>query len=332
MKRTSSLAFFVSTFLLAGAAAAQSGPTPPPVPPPPTTTAPSTEPTVKPVEPPAVVAPPPPVAKPTPPPAVVAPALANEDPPSEPKETPKPDPREGVSANGLPFAMRGGVTLGVSALRLGTTTPVPTTLDFAAHIPVAPHTFVDAKLPLATATLGNPTLGVHHVLDLADRVWLSLGGEFGLPLINGTRGYDTFRAARVFWDAQDFATSTMPFGLRAALEAHFSLVELRVQAEPVWGIATKSALTHYFAFQHAVEAQVGHAFGAGVRYQGVVLGTDTFRTDDRYQGAVELFFRAVHGPLFARVGVVLPLDTPLSGSTADVQYWGVRAQTGFQFD
>ncbi len=309
-------------------ALAQPDPTPPPV---------SADPTVaKPVEP----LPPPPA--PPPPPVVVPPHVPVVAPVAEPAavEVPptdaatKPVARDGVSAKGLPYAMRGGVDVGVTALRFGTSSSaIPTVIDLGAHIPVANGTFVDARLPFVTATLANPTFGIHHVAAVGDGVWLSIGGAFGLPLVNGReRNYDAFRIARGFWDLQDLATSTVPFVVRAALEVHASIVEIRLQAEPAWGVSTASTGTHFFAFQHAFEAQLGHAIGAGVRYQGVAFGTNPARSGDFYQGATELFFRAVRDPLFARVGVLFPLDTPLSGSANSVQSWGIRAQTGVQFD
>ena len=69
-----------------------------------------------------------------------------------------------------------------------------------------------------------------------------------------------------------------------------------------------------------------------MRKRQSAFGTNPARSGDYYQGATELFFRAVRDPLFARVGVLFPLDTPLSGNANGVQTWGIRAQTGVQFD
>ncbi len=197
---------------------------------------------------------------------------------------------------------------------------------------VAERTFVDLKLPLAAGTLGNPQIGAHQVVDLTEGVWLTLGGRVGAPILGADRStYAQFQAATAFWDFNDFSVEMMPFALQAGLEAHVSVVELRAQAEPVWGISTAKNRPHSFAFQHAVEAQLGHTFGGGVRYQGVLFGTDTLGTLDRYQGSFELFLRAVYGPVFGRLGIYLPSDAPLSGGT-NAQWWGVRASTGYQFD
>jgi hypothetical protein len=101
---------------------------------------------------------------------------------------------------------------------------------------------------------------------------------------------------------------------------------------------------HFFAFQHAAEVQIGHEIAGGLRYQGVVVpthntnlvGTDASNfpggTDatDRYQGALEPFFRLYKGPLYLRLGLLLPLDKPL-GKPFD-HTWGVRFATGFTLD
>jgi len=78
------------------------------------------------------------------------------------------------------------------------------------------------------------------------------------------------------------------------------------------------------------------AIGGGLRYQGVAFATKSnpFDDTDHYQGALEGFFRFYRDPIFARLGVMFPLDTPLgepnSGSRA--RSWGVRASTGFNLD
>lgn len=246
---------------------------------------------------------------------------------------------------GLPNDLRPGLELSVAALR--TSGLVPATLGIGAHMAVAERTFIDLKLPLAGGTLGNPQIGAHQVLDISERVWLTLGGRVGAPLLRTEYPSSLAQATTAYWDFHDFSDNMMPFTLQAGLEAHVSMVELRVQAEPLWGISLSKGGNHLFAFQHAVEAQVGHTFGAGLRYQGVVFGTDTrtsfdpnpfvgarspsFQPVDRYQGSFELFLRAVYGPIFGRAGIYLPTDAPLSGGS-NSQSWGVRASTGYQFD
>jgi len=228
--------------------------------------------------------------------------------------------------------MRGGIEVGVSALKFGRASQlVPTAMLLGAHLPVAEGTFVDLRLPFAVATLGNPQVGAHHARALADGVWLSVGGSLGLPLVtDGPNDYAPFQVATAFTNFSDFHRDLVPFAVRAGLEVHASVAELRFQAEPLWGVSTRDE--HFFAFQHAFEAQLGHALGAGLRYQGVAFGTNPARSGDYYQGAVEPFVRAAYGALLGRFGVVFPLDTPLNGGTtsASSQSWGVNATLAYQ--
>jgi hypothetical protein len=258
-----------------------------------------------------------------------------------PGERPEPSKLDGVTAKGLPFSQRGGLIADVAAMRLaGANVPVAA-IDIIAHIPFADRTFFDAILPIGFGAVGNPMVGVHHVFRPAERIWLNLGGAFGVPLINAS-GFQTFQAARALWDMQEFNPYTVPFVLRFGFEAHASLLEFRAQLEPAWGISVQPSdpfggggTNHLVTIQHALEVQVGHAVGGGVRYQGVAIPTDSLSSSgsgfDHYQGAMELFFRLYRDPIFARVGFVLPIDAPL-GAFGGARSWGVRAQTGFNLD
>lgn len=240
-----------------------------------------------------------------------------------------------MSAKGLPFALRGGLVVDVAAMRLADNNNPSAAIDIKAHIPVGDRTFLDAVLPIGFGVLGNPMVGAHHVFRPSDRLWISLGGAVGVPLVN-SRGFEIFQVARSFWDMQEFASYTMPFAARLGIEGHVSIVELRAQLEPVWGISVKDREDHLFALQHAVEIQIGHVIGGGLRYQGTVVATEALdpisRGEDHYQGAFELFFRIQRDPLFARLGFTLPLDMPLGDYDGDGRSWGVRGQLGFNLD
>jgi hypothetical protein len=259
-------------------------------------------------------------------------------PPGPPAYNPpqeQPPKLEGVTAKGLPLSQRGGLILEVAALRVpGASTPFAA-VDVVARIPVAERTFFDAVLPFGFGAVGNPMAGAHHVFRPADRLWLILGGALGVPLIN-TNGFQTFSVARAFWDVQEFTRQTIPFALRFGLEAHVGICEIRAQADPVFGPPVSSGMGALFAFQHAVEVQLGHAIGGGVRYQGVAFGTKSnpLDPDDHYQGAFEAFFRLYRDPIFARIGLLLPLDTRLGepNPSSKARSFGVRASTGFNLD
>jgi hypothetical protein len=258
------------------------------------------------------------------------------------------------------MAQRGGIVADVSGLLTsqqngngGTPNAV---VDLVVRIPIAEHTFVDADLPLGFGALGNPMVGVHHVFRPADRLWLTLGGAFGFPLINNA-GLEAFAAANAFWDAERFMAYKMPFAIRLGLEGHAGLFEFRVQGDPVWGLSIASCPppgpfggggcndsrdVHFAAFQHAFEVQVGHEIGGGVRYQGVATGTNTPSIvgvdstnfggsgPQRYQGSLEPFFRLYRDPVFFRLGLLMPLNNPL-GAPFD-HTWGVRATVGYSLD
>jgi hypothetical protein len=257
-----------------------------------------------------------------------------------------------VEAAGLLTTTAGGTAVGVLQGKPNAA------FDLVAHIPVLDHTFVDADIPVGYyGLIGNPMVGMHHVLRPLPRLWVSLGGAFGFPLINNTAA-ETFAQATAWWDAERFLAFKMPFAARLGIEGHAGLVEIRAQLEPVWSVSIASCAAtiavnpqgctdgrdnHFFAFQHAVEIQVGHAIGGGLRYQGVLVGTDTVslvgsdqsafggtNTIDRYQGTLEPFLRFYRDPGFFRVGLLLPLDKPL-GAPFD-HAWGVRAAAGFNLD
>ena len=131
---------------------------------------------------------------------------------------------------------------------------------------------------------------------------------------------------------QEYVVETVPFALRAGMEYHTSIVELRAELDPNFGVSINKGESHHFAFQHAFEAQFGHKIGGGLRYQGVAFGTRTNPLDrnDHYQGAFEPFLIVNKNPLFFRLGILLPVDKDL-GKPFD-RSWGMRATTGWTFD
>jgi hypothetical protein len=265
---------------------------------------------------------------------------------------------DGVSAKGLPLDQRGGIVADVAALRisvpansggsLNNVTPLGT-LDLAAHVPILDHTFIDGNVPIALGAVGNPMVGVHHVFRVAERWWINLGGAFGFPVV-ANQAFVAFAQTKAFWDAQSFLVETIPFAVRTGIEGHVGILELRAQLEPVFGVNLADAPppgsflrggSSFVALQHAIELSLGHAIGGGIRYQGVVSNMDfnlsnqelssmVAAATDHYQGALEPFFRVYHDPIFFRLGLLLPLDTPLG--TPFNTSWGVRATMGWNLD
>jgi len=228
-------------------------------------------------------------------------------------------------------------------------------IDLVARVPILPRTFLDADVPVgftansggSAGVVGNVMVGAHHVFRPTDRLWFNLGGAFGFPLLK-LANVESLAVAKGFWDLEQFGDQLVPFAVRAGMEAHAGVFEFRVEVDPVFGISIigpqqftgiSGADGHdLFALLHAVEIQAGHEIGGGLRYQGVLIATDNagFGTasgspgTNHYQGVFEPFFRVYHGPIFFRLGLFLPVDTPLGA--AFNKSWGVRLATGFSFD
>jgi hypothetical protein len=229
----------------------------------------------------------------------------------------------------LPLSERGGLVVDAAGL-VGPRANVPySAIDVDARLPIADRTFVDLTLPLGYGAIGNPMLGLRHVLRPAERMWVTLGGGLGLPLGNNPE-LAGLSMARAFWHYEELASQSVPIAARAAFEAHAGPAELRAEIAPAVGISIDSSTQHSFAFEHAVEVQVGHAIGGGLRYQGVAAAQTLGSGDDHYQGALEPFFRVVRDPLFARLGLLMPLDNPLGKPFENA--WGARLVFGYGID
>jgi hypothetical protein len=239
---------------------------------------------------------------------------------------------DGVTAKGLPYSQRGGIFLDAAGLLVAGSNNSPiSALELSTSIPVSDRTFVEALVPFVFGALGNPMLGVRHVYRPSRQLWINVRGALGFPLVN-TRNFDTFSAAKGLWDMQEYAVKTLPFALRAGLEYHTGIVELRGELDPNFGVSIAKGESHHFALQHAFEAQIGHSIGGGLRYQGVAFATKTNPLDssDHYQGAFEPFFIVHKNPIFFRLGILLPVDASL-GKPFDTS-WGMRATTGWTFE
>jgi hypothetical protein len=249
--------------------------------------------------------------------------------PQEPPRDEAPD-RPGVTAEGLPLGLRGGLKLELSRLNAGDDDLTFGTLDVVAQIPIRPRTFLDARLPLVVGSLGNPMVGVHHVARLGEGAWFTAGGAFGFPLVN--RRQDFLEAGimqQAYWNAHEFSPETVPIMAALGFEAHAGVALFRVEAEPVLYISTqKRGDPVELAFQHAAEIQFGHEIGGGLRLQGVLFATSD--ANDIYQSAMEPFFIFEHDLLFLRLGLLLPLDERLGPPFEET--WGFRAATGIRLD
>jgi hypothetical protein len=255
-----------------------------------------------------------------------------------------PDDTEAKPANpnltkaGLPIGMRGGLRLEIARVTSGRESYGYGTMDVLTQFPIAERVFFDGRLPMAFGNLGNPMIGVHGVSRPSERLWITVGGAFGLPLVgpdDEAAGSGSF--AQAWWNSHHYAVDAIPLLLQLGLEGHAGDVALfRVELDPVLIMRTEprgSEDAVDMGIQHAVEAQFGHTMGGGLRFQGVWLATAG--RNDNYQLAVEPFFVVERESLFLRLGLLLPFNEPLdfifddsSGNAA----WGVRAATGIHLD
>lgn len=261
-----------------------------------------------------------------PPPAWGAPP----EPPPPPPE--RPAGRPGVSKAGIPLARRGGLLLDGAAFTSMYGERYGTSLDVTGSLPLTDRSFFDGILPVgfpAVAT-GNPMLGVRYVASLSKRAWLDFGGSLGVPLLSEDAQILLLAAiARAFWNAHHYTPDVLPLRVGAGFEWHGGPVELRIQADPIPMFPVRARDEVELLFQHAVELQVGHGIGGGLRLQGVA---STGR--DAYQTALEPFLSIERDLVFLRTGLVLPLDEALGPpfSTKSQGSWGFRLATGVRVD
>lgn len=342
--RGTSAALILATLLTTQSAAAQTDTPPPPAEPAPIPVPPPVEPQ------------PPPAAAPTPMvPFVPVPAPPAPVPWTPPASAPAPwapPPRNvDLSASGLPLSQRGRVGFDIASYLDTAGERGASAVELVASMPLTAHTFVDVSAPLGFLWFaGNPSLGARHVRPVGPKLFASFGGAVGLPLMADKSTayvddysrviYDRRTAPSGYWNYRLYALSAVPVTATFGLEAHRGPFELRFQAEPTWFVglgdepgpdsrgAELSAPSHrdQGLLPHALEAQVGHHIAGGLRLQGVVVGWG----GDNYQAAVEPFFSLEKELFMLRLGLLLPLDSPLGPPFEES--WGFRFGTGIRLE
>ena len=256
-------------------------------------------------------------------------------PPPPPEQMPKPP--DGVTRSGVPYAQRGRIALDAAGCQNDRGNDCGASILLEGHIPVTDHAFIDAVFPIGAApfNVGNPTVGASYVGRVMKKLWITGGGDLGIPLISrrfSGVGSDIFSASwpRALWNAHHYYPEIFPITLRLGLEFHASIIELRVDLDPsLWAPLAGNDVSG--AFYHGAELQIGHWIGGGLRMQGVAFGP----TDENYQFALEPFFRLSRELGFLRAGIMLPLNGPLgppfvqdSGEGA----WGFSIALGMHVD
>jgi hypothetical protein len=251
----------------------------------------------------------------------------------------------------LPLGRRGAIALDTASMTLASGQASAISVDVVTAMPVAKTTFLDVRLPLGwsthkqtSAVVGNPLLGAHHLIRQRS-VWWILGGGFGLPLLSSRSqdndGYGLLAVPRALWNLHDVSADILPLELDAGIEAHFGIAILRFDLDPVFHFPIGRNDQVEFALQHALELQLGHAIGGGLRVQGVALptfddtGTKSITRGDLYQLAIEPFLAIERRVGFLRAGVMLPLDSflgPPLVSDNDGGGWGLRLAMGLRIE
>ncbi len=204
-------------------------------------------------------------------------------------------------------------------------------IDLVTRIPLSPRTFIDARLPLGVVNggtlMGNPLFGVRHIYKLKKSSWFSIAAGMGLPLISRRISQLVVASyAQGMWNMHEYYPTVVPIKLDFLYEKHVDWFAFRAYADPVAFISYSDRVDSHFAIQHAVEFQFGQRFYAGLRLQGYLIPTAT----DKYQFAVEPFFGIEHKRLFARLGLMMPMDQMLGPPFED--FVGMRVATGLRFD
>ena len=224
-------------------------------------------------------------------------------------------------------------------------------LDLVTGIPLAERVIADVRLPISSlsfgsqsaTSVGNLMVGAHYVMTLDRHMWLTLGGALGIPLSPRDFTGAAASTGAAYWNLHEVYPGVVPLYGRIAFEDHFDSIVLRAEAEPVfyapYGDSTGSGIgigsrasNAQFSLQHAIEVQFGGSFGGGVRLQGFFFPTNDgpFGTGDLYQLALEPFLFAEKSTLFARLGLMLPLDKELGPPARN--FVGIRFATGLRFD
>ncbi|MEP7125979.1 MAG: hypothetical protein ABJE95_33915 [Byssovorax sp.] len=252
-----------------------------------------------------------------------------------------------VTSKGLPLAERGTISLETTNT-LFTNQGVATgasLLDVVVGMPVTDRVILDARLPIAllssnfqgSTSVGNLMIGAHYVMTLDTHLWLSIGGALGIPLAPRDFTGALTSVGGAYWNLHEVYPGVVPLYGKVAIEDHLDSIVIRAEFEPVLYAPYTDVVANrqgnaQLALQHAVEVQFGGALGGGLRLQGFLFPTNDgpFGTGDIYQLAMEPFLFAEKGTLFARLGLMLPLDKELGPPARN--FVGIRFAAGARFD
>ena len=212
-----------------------------------------------------------------------------------------------------------------------------------AQLNLSPSLVLDVHLPIAfvigarvagdrkpVAGLGNPTVGLTYVTSPDARWTWFIGGRLSAPLA-GASDAPAWRTANLtsaagmaLWDLHYWAYKYVPIGARGGFEFRpKEKVFLRGALEPTLYVPLDSerssvvsnTRTAELFYQLRLEAegrtQSGWGGGAGLQLVHAVSSGDTLGNGDNAQGAFEPFVSYTSTSTFARLGILIALDSPL---------------------
>jgi hypothetical protein len=265
-----------------------------------------------------------------------------------------------------PFAARAEGTRVAFSLDLWPTQDaLVATMGLSAQIAVHPHFAIDVDVPWAAGNLnegqpgfsaertvygyfGDVTLGGHAVFRVLPEATLSFGATVSIPTrysFEGAADLSVFAAtataSRGFYDAYRFAPQTLSIRFPVGFEARFlRILYYRGELAPDLWVPVGSAApgdSVQLSLEHAdeIEVRAPFGFGGGLRFQAVFLLTNGLSGNgaDYAQTALEPFvgYEPPGAGFFARLGMLVALDTPLGFGFDKDKLTTVRMQAGGKF-
>ena len=201
------------------------------------------------------------------------------------------------------------------------------------------------------ALFGNITLGGHGVFRVLPEAAFNIGASISIPTrydySGATSGLAVFSAlaalSRGFYDAWRLLPQALSVRIPIGFEARFlNILYYRGELDPVILIPVgNGAGSAQAILEHAdeIEARAPFGLGGGVRFQMAFLLTDALAAasgaagPDHLQTAIEPFvgYEPAGAGLYARVGMLVALDTPLGPGTDRDKLTTVRMQVGGKF-
>jgi hypothetical protein len=262
-----------------------------------------------------------------------------------------------------PFAARAEGTRAAFSLDLWPTQDfLVATMGLSAQIAVHPHFAIDVEVPWVAGNLndgiptgrtvygyfGDVTVGGHAVFRVLPEAALAFGATLSIPTrysFEGAADLSVFAAtaaaSRGFYDAYRFAPQTLSIRFPVGFEARFfRVLYYRAELDPdIWVPvgSTASNAGVQLSLEHAVEVEVRAPFGlgGGLRFQAVFLLTNGLSGSgtDYAQTALEPFvgYEPPGAGFFARLGMLVALDTPLGFGFDKDKLITARMQAGGKF-